>query len=222
MQDIVIENDRPRMNKSTRLEFGIERVIDKRSNVEANVFFDTVSNRGVGLTGLPLDILSGANFSEFVSNQQGGARGVRVVYTRRLNGTFTTSAGYAFGNGQKLSLEAITTPANVFEDAFFQTFFGEFDANLSTGTQIKTVYRLSPQATVFAIDPFKGSMAIYDPNLSILVTQSLPRLGLPFRAEAIIDARNLFDSQTNITGDEGSLRLNSQGRTLRGGISVRF
>lgn len=222
MQDIFIENDTAQINKSTRLEFGIERVLDNKSNIEANAFFDTVSSRGVGLTSIPIDILSGANFTEFMTNQQGNARGVRVVYTRRLNGTFSTAAGYAFGNGQKLSMEALSNPANAFEDDFFQTFFGQFDADFSTGTQIKTIFRLSPQATVFAIDPFQGRMAIYDPNLSVLVTQSLPTLGLPIRAEAIIDARNLFDSHANVNGEEGTLRINSKGRTLRGGISVRF
>jgi hypothetical protein len=221
MQDIFIENDAPQMNKSTRFEFGIERVLDNKSNIEANVFFDTVSGRGVGLTSLPIDILSGENF-DFVANQQGGARGVRVVYTRRLNGNFSTAAGYAFGNGQKLSLEALSNPSNVFEDDFFQTFFGQFDADFSTGTQIQTIFRLSPEATVFAIDPFQGRMAIYDPNLSVMVTQRLPNLGLPFRAEAIIDARNLFDSTSAVSGEEGTLKINSKGRTLRGGISLRF
>jgi hypothetical protein len=65
-------------------------------------------------------------------------------------------------------------------------------------------------------------MAIYDPSLSIMVTQSLPNLGLPIRAQAILDARNLFDYQTGVNGEEGSLRLNSQKRILRGGILVRF
>jgi len=65
-------------------------------------------------------------------------------------------------------------------------------------------------------------LAIYDPGLSILITQSLPTLGLPLRAEAIIDARNIFDFQTGLTGEDGSLRLNNQGRMLRGGIQVRF
>lgn len=222
IQDIFIENDAPQMSKSTRLEFGIERVLDNKSNIEANVFFDTISGRGVGLTSMPIDILSGANFSEFMTSQQGSARGVRVVYTRRLNGTFSTAAGYAFGNGQKLSLEALSNPGQVFEDDFFQTFFGQFDADFSTGTQIKTIFRLSPQATVFAIDPFQGKMAIYDPNLSVMFTQNLPTLGLPIRAEAIIDARNLFNTHANVNGEQGTLRINSKGRTLRGGISLRF
>ena len=71
--------------------------------------------------------------------------------------------------------------------------------------------------TVFAIDPFKGRLAIYDPGLSIFVTQSLPNLGLPFHAEAILDARNLFDFQTSVSGEFGSLRTNVQARMLRGG-----
>ncbi|MGC2238629.1 MAG: TonB-dependent receptor [Pyrinomonadaceae bacterium] len=222
VQDIFVENEKPQMSKAARLEFGIERVLSNKSNIEASAFFDTVSGRGVGLTSIPFDILSGANFTEFVTSQEGGARGVRVVYTRRINGMFSTAAGYALGNGQKLSGEAVSNPANAFEDDFFQTFFGQFDTELSTGTQIRTIFRLSPQATVFAIDPFQGRMAIYDPNLSVLVTQNLPTLGLPIRAEAIIDARNLFDSQSNIITEDGSLKLNSRGRTLRGGISVRF
>ena len=55
-----------------------------------------------------------------------------------------------------------------------------------------------------------------------MVTQSLPNLGLPFRAKAMLDARNLFDYQVGVSGEEGSLRLNSQKRVLRGGILVRF
>lgn len=222
MQDFVVENDKPRMQKTSRLEFGIERVLDNQSSVEANVFFDAVSNRGIGLSNLPFNSLNGESLADFVVNQQGRAQGVRIVYSRRLSSRFSTSAGYAFGNGQKLSPEAISNPAAIFETEFFQTFYGQFDADLKTGTQIKTIFRLSPEATVFAIDPFAGRMAIYDPSLSIMVTQSLPNLGLPFRAQAILDARNLFDYQAGVTGEEGSLRLNSQGRTLRGGILVRF
>jgi len=221
IQDIAVENAAPIMNKSTRIEFGIERVLSNKSNIEAAVFFDTIFNRGVGLTSIPNDFADG-EINEFVANQQGGAKGLRVVYSRRINGRFSAAIGYAFGNGQQLSEEAITNPANVFETDFFQTFFGQFNAQLRTGTEISTIYRLSPQATIFAIDPFQGRLAIYDPNLSVTVTQSLPTLGLPIRAKAIIDARNLFDTQINVFGEEGGLQLNSQRRTLRGTISVRF
>ena len=222
VDDLIIENGKPKMNRSSRLEFGIERVLDNRSSVEANVFFDTTMSRGVGLNSLPFDVLSSSAFNDIVANQQGRAQGVRVVYNRRLSGILSTAAGYSFGNGQRLSTKAITDPANVFENAVFRSFFGQLAADLRTGTSIKTIYRLSPQATIFAIDPFKGRLAIYDPGLSVLVTQSLPNLGLPFRAEAIVDARNLFDFQSGVASSEGRLQVNGQRRTLRGGILVRF
>lgn len=221
VQDFVIENDKPQMNKSSRFEFGVERILDESSSIEANVFFDLTSGRGVGLINMPIGFLGG-EAEKFVANQQGKAQGLRVVYSRRLNGIFSTSAGYAFGNGQKISEQAVTNPANVFENDYFQTFFGQFDADLRSGTQVKTIFRLSPQATVFAIDPFQGRMTIYDPGLSIVVTQSLPTLGLPIRAEAIIDGRNLLDFQNGVNTEEGSLKLSSQRRILRGGILVRF
>ena len=222
VEDLVFLGGEPQMNKSRRLEFGVERVIDNNSSVEANVFFDTTLGRGVGLNSFSFDTLGGGGFDEFVANQQGKSQGIRVVYTRRLNKLFTASSGYAFGNGQKLSTAAITDPLHVFESDFFHSFFGQLAADLKTGTSVRTIFRLSPQATVFAIDPFKGRVAIYDPGLSVEVTQSLPTFGLPLRAQAILDARNVFDFQSFATGEEGSLNLTGHGRMLRGGIQVRF
>jgi len=220
IEDFVVEEGKPLMNKSRRLEFGIERVLDNNSSIEANAFFDATPGRGVGLMNLPFN--DGAAFTELVGNQQGRAQGFRLVYSRRLNGNFSASAGYSLGSGQKLSGLPVSNPADLFKTDFFQSFFGQFDADFKTGTSVKTIFRLSPQATVFAIDPFQGRLAIYDPSLSILVTQNLPTLGLPIHAEAVVDARNLFDFQTGVVGEEGSLMLNSQRRGVRGGILVRF
>lgn len=222
VQDIVVDGGRPLMNKSRRFEFGVERVLDNNSTVEANVFFDATIGRGVGLTSLPAGTLDPEAFQEFTGNQQGGAQGFRLVYSRRLSGKFSAAAGYSFGVGQKLSDKGISNPAELFQTDVFQTFFGQFEADLRTGTSVKTIFRLSPQATVFAIDPFQGRLAIYDPSLSVLVTQNLPTLGLPFHAEAVVDARNLFGFTTGVAGDEGTLKLNNQNRALRGGILVRF
>ena len=221
-QSVAVEDEKPVMNKSRRLEFGVERVLSDKSNLEGTVFFDMVSGRGIGLVNVPLDALSSEGFAPFTVAQHGKTQGVRFLYSRRFGKTFSASAGYAFGSGQKLSPEAISNPGNVFENALFQSFAAQLNTDLKTGTQIKTVFRLSPQATVFAIDPFQGRLAIYDPGLSILITQSLPTLGLPIRAEAIFDAQNVLDSQTSVNTEQGTLRLNSQRRILRGGISVRF
>jgi len=92
----------------------------------------------------------------------------------------------------------------------------------STGTQVRTVLRFSPEATVFAIDPFAGRLGVYDPSLSIQVTQELPSFGLPVRAEAILDARNLLDAQTSSENGEVLTFFGNTRRSVRGGISVRF
>ncbi|HVQ55932.1 MAG TPA: carboxypeptidase-like regulatory domain-containing protein [Pyrinomonadaceae bacterium] len=221
VEDLVVENGKPLMNRASRFEFGIERVLDNASSIEANAFSDTVFGRGVGFTFAPFDSADG-DFAEFVGNQQGSSRGLRLVYSRRITGRLSATAGYSLGQGQRLSQNPISQPDKLFENGFFQTLFGQLEADLKTGTNVKTIFRLSPEATVFAIDPFQGRLTIYDPGLSILVTQSLPTWGLPFHAEAIIDARNLFDFRNGVFNEEGSLRANSGGKAIRGGILVRF
>ncbi|HEX5890339.1 MAG TPA: hypothetical protein VFY61_16640, partial [Pyrinomonadaceae bacterium] len=212
------------LERSHRLEFGIERVLDNSSNVEATAFFDTTSGRGVGLMSFPSSAFSGEAGDMFatVANQQGSSRGVRVVYTRRLNRVWTASAAYAFGRGQRLSASGFASPAELFENGLFQTAALQLGAGFSSGTQVRTVFRFSPEATVFAIDPFAGRLGVYDPSLSIQVTQDLPSFGLPVRAEAILDARNLLDAQIASDNGEFMTFIGTNRRSVRGGISVRF
>lgn len=223
-QPIALVDGRAVMERSRRFEFGVERILDDKSSIEANAFFDTTSNRGVGLMTTPLSAFAGENGEALikVANQQGAARGLRVVYSRRISQVFGASAGYSFGRGQRLSPRALSNPAELFDDGFFQTAALQLNADFQTGTHIRTVFRFSPGATVFAIDPFAGRLAVFDPSLSILVTQDLPTFGLPVRAEAVIDARNLLDTQASTEDDDTSLTIVSGRRSLRGGISVRF
>ncbi|HEX5964713.1 MAG TPA: carboxypeptidase regulatory-like domain-containing protein [Pyrinomonadaceae bacterium] len=212
------------LERSHRLEFGIERVLDNNSNIEATAFFDTTSGRGVGLLSMPATAFSGSSGDAFlhVANQQGTSRGMRVVYTRRLNRVWTASAGYAFGRGQRLAASAFSTPAELFETGLFQTAALQLGAGFHTGTQVRTILRFSPEATVFAIDPFAGRLGVYDPSLSIQVTQDLPSFGLPVRAEAILDARNLLDAQVSSETGDVLTFVGTNRRSVRGGISVRF
>lgn len=223
-QAVAFVGGRAVMGQSRRLEFGMQRVLDNRSNVEAAAFMDMSSGRGVGLMAMPLSAFSGDPSMAIaeVANQNGSARGLRVVYSRRLNHVWSASAGYSFGRGQKLSPQGITNPADLFSNGYFQTAALQVAGDLSTGTHVQTVFRFSPQATVFAIDPFAGRLAVYDPSLSVEITQDLPTFGLPVRAQAIIDARNLFDFQSRTSNGETMLEAGTYARSLRGGILVRF
>ncbi len=223
-QPIAFVGGRAVMGQSRRLEFGVERVLDNRSSVEASAFMDMTSGRGIGLMATPLSAFSGENAAAMLSvtSQEGSARGMRVVYSRRLSSVWNASAGYSFGRGQKLSSRGITNPADLFSNSFFQSGAVQVAGDWSTGTHVQTVFRFSPQATVFAIDPFAGRLAVYDPSLSIQVTQDLPTFGLPVRAQAVIDARNLLDVQTRTSNGDSVLEVCPIGRSVRGGISVRF
>jgi hypothetical protein len=223
VESVAEVNDKPVLNKNRRFEIGIERVLDNSSSIEGAAFFDTFSGRGVGLVGLPMGFLAGDENSPVqTANQTGKADGLRVAYHRRFGKIFSAGAGYSFGRGQKLSAAGLKDPQSLFTNQLFQTFMAQLSADLKSGTKVKAVYRLSPQATIFAIDPFAGRMAIYDPSISVMVVQTLPTWGLPFRAEAVIDARNLLDYTIQAVNEDGTIRLNSTGRCLRGGISVRF
>jgi hypothetical protein len=223
-QPVAFVDGRAVMGSSRRFEVGVQRVLDNNSNAEATAFFDTTSGRSVGLLSTPLSAFSGPAGEALMSiaNQQGGARGMRIVYTRRLSRVWSASAGYSFGRGQRLSPRGITAPGDVFSNGFFQTAALQLGAGFGKGTHVRTVLRFSPDATVFAIDPFAGRLAVYDPSLSIQVTQDLPTFGLPVRAEAVIDARNLLDFQPGTDNGEILTQISTTRRSVRGGISLRF
>jgi hypothetical protein len=223
-QPVLFVDGQAVMERSRRFEIGIERVLDNESSVEATAFFDTTTGRGLGLLSTPISAFSGDSGATMmtVANQEGAARGMRVVYARRISSVWSASAGYSFGRGQRLSANGITNPADLFDNGFFQTAALQLDAGLPTGTNVRTVFRFSPEATVFAIDPFAGRLAVYDPSLSIQVTQDLPTFGLPVRAEAVIDARNLLDVQAQTDNGDTLTQLGFTRRSLRGGISLRF
>lgn len=223
-QPIALVDGRAVMEKSRRFELGVERVLDNQSSVEATAFFDTTSNRGVGLLSTPLNAFASEGSAALlgVANQEGAARGLRVVYSRRMNKVLSASAGYSFGHGQSLSTHGLTTPSRLFDNKFFQTAAVQIGADMPSGTHVRTIFRFSPKATVFAIDPFAGRLAVFDPSLSILVTQDLPTFGLPVHAEAVIDARNLFDTQTSADDGETIMSIFTSRRSVRGGILVRF
>jgi hypothetical protein len=211
----------PVMDRSYRLQFGGEQILSDKSSVEVMAFFDTVSGHGVGLLSVPTE---GALADLRTAAMKGRSRGVRVVYHRRVNDIIEGSVGYSFGEGQRLDARGVTEPANLFKNENYHVFSAKVDANfVQTGTRLSTVLRLAPAQAVFAIDPFQGQIATYDPNLSLSLMQDLPAFSfVPGQWTAIVDLRNLFDQQGAI-GDGGQELIASRyNRLVRVGVSVRF
>jgi hypothetical protein len=212
----------PLTDSSYRLQVGAERILSDKSSVEMMAFFDTVSGHGVGLLAIPVERVEDQVFQN--AQQKGRSRGLRLVYNRRINSILNGSIGYAFGEGQQLDENGISDPAHLFSNSAFQIVSAKINANfISTGTQISTVLRLAPARAVFAIDPFEGQIATYDPNISISLSQALPNLGfLPGQLEALVDVRNLLDQQASVADDRQQLISSRFNRLVRVGVSMRF
>ena len=63
---------------------------------------------------------------------------------------------------------------------------------------------------------------MYDPNVSIYVTQALPTFGLPVKCQALIDMRNLLNQTTGIESDTAQLIAARSQRSVRGAISFQW
>lgn len=228
----------PELDRSRRFEFGIERIFQAgASSLEASAFYDIVSGHGVGVLALPLEaspetqdafarVANFAGGAGQIGGMQGAARGVRVMYARRFGDYVTASAGYSLGRGSRLNDAALEdlTPARVFRHGYFQVATAKLDLDFTerSGTRISTVVRLSPDAVIFAIDPFAGRMSVYDPNINIYVTQDLPSFGLPLRCQAIVDIRNLLNQVGGVEDESLKLVAARNFRTVRGGLAFRW
>lgn len=231
--EIAMTGNAPMADRSSRVEVGFERVLgeDGDSSIEAAAFYDMLSGHGVGVLALPLDG-SPETQSAFqqvahqVAAMNGAARGIRVMYAKHLNDYLTASVGYSFGQGQRFNEVALNeaTPAQLFTNSNFQVASASLDLNLThrTGTRVSTVVRLSPSAVVFAIDPFAGRMSVYDPNVSIYITQLLPSFGLPVKCQALVDVRNLLNQTNGVENDRAQLIAARLQRSVRGAISIQW
>lgn len=225
-------NGSPIMDRSQRFELGVERLLgDGETSVGASAFYDLISGHGVGILALPLEASpeTQATFQQVahqVTAMNGAARGLRVMLKHRINNHIAASAGYSYGYGSRFNNEPVQTltPDKLFRSGFFQVASAKLDLDFTekTGTHISTVIRLSPDAVVFAIDPFAGQMGVYDPNINIYVTQELPNFGLPVRWQAIVDIRNLLDQNKGV--EDGALQLAAAAarRSVRGGLAFRW
>jgi hypothetical protein len=228
----------PELDRSRRFEVGIERIFkhrgDQTSSLEASAFYDIIAGHGLGVLALPLEVspetqAAFAQVADQVTAMQGAARGVRVMYARRFRDYASASVGYSLGRGSRLNDASVSDvadliPSRLVRNGYFQVATAKLDLDFTpqTGTRVSTVVRLSPDAVIFAIDPFAGRLSVYDPNLNIYVTQDLPSFGLPLKWQAIIDVRNLLNQLGGV--DDGDFRLVAARnyRTVRGGVAFRW
>jgi hypothetical protein len=205
-------------DRSRRFEVGVGHLIDEQSNVEVMAFVDTATGHGIGFLAVPADAPGEHEFT--TGELSGRTSGLRVVYTRKFNDVLTGTVGYAVGRGMRVSASGLADPASMFEPATFNMLAARLDADFASGTRISAVYRVGPDAIVFAIDPFAGKMTAFTPSASIFIAQPIPSFGfLPGQWEATLDLRNIFDIRRAVDED---LSIAEYSRFVRAGVALRF
>lgn len=238
-KDIAFSGNRPVQDKSRRFEVGLERAMrNGQSVIEASAFYDVISGHGVGILEFPLDNSPATDealqqIAHNVTAMNGAARGIRFMYKHTLNSHISASIGYSYGRGSYINNLALmrvadpisdVAPGDIFKGGYFQVGTAKVDVDFPkrTGTHISTVIRFSPDAVVFAVDPFAGRMSVFDPNINIYVTQDLPNFGLPLRWQALVDLRNLLNENIGTDDGSGKVLLARTHRIVRGGLAFRW
>lgn len=213
-------SDDSRLQRSNRFEFGMERLIGRQSSIESMVFLDLTDHKQMSFVSIPL--VSG-QLQELFGSYSGDSVGARIIYSTNVNSKMKLAGGYSFGFAPRIGITDLDESGNpVLASHGVHSFFAQLITELGTETYLRTIVRLSPEATIYAVDPFLGRIAVYDPGVSFVLTRILPNMGLPIRAEASIDARNIFDQSAETVSDETRLRFTPHRRILKGGILVRF
>jgi hypothetical protein len=213
---VAIMGSKPVADRSYRVQLGGEKVLADGSRLEVMAFFDEVSGRGLEFIAVPL---GQGEIKRHVAEQKGRAKGLRFVYHRRLNHFLEGTFGYAIADG-----EYSIGPARFFMGGLLQVASAKIDAYLiRTGTRVSTVVRVAPERAYLTLDPFRGRIGAYNPNLSLLLVQELPSMGfLPGQLAALLDVRNLFDQVASVSDEQQELIAGRFGRQVRVGLALRF
>lgn len=206
------------LQNNQRYEVGYSHTFKDRSRLETTLFWDKVSSRAL-LQATNSESESSQDLT--INNiQSANNKGLRVVFSQPITSNVSAMVGYSFGQGQELDFSSNGQPS--VSVGYFHIFTGKLAAQLvSTGTKISAVVRVASPNAFLAIDPFEKQLKMFDPNVSIYLTQAVPMFSfIPGRWEATLDARNLLDLQ--IGNQHTKPVLSQYWRTVRGGVSVRF
>jgi len=204
------------LEDTNRLELSVERILNEVSAIEGGIFVDLMSRNE-----FPPEGISGSTTRGGISNSIPSSKpGFKLVYRRNFSPSFSGSLG--FSNSSYQTTEGNSNSFSPSKRRDFQNVFTKLDANLGEGTQISTVLRLSSATRLVMVDPFQNQIMIHDPGLSVIVTRSLPNLGMPFNAQASIDARNITELLQSVNSEESSGRHGIRKGSLRGSLLLRF
>ena len=225
---VLFRDGRPVLEGTWHQEASVEHRLTSRSTLSAAVFHDAARHEAVFGTG------AGANpefFQDAFSSAflyDGGKTdswGTRVAYRQKLTENLDFVAVYTRA-GALSPVGELNADTGDLRDNFatrnHQGLAARVSAKLPhSGTQVTAGYQWISGATLSLVDPFGAAAYQVDPNLHLLVRQTLP--GLNKHWEALADFSNLLaQGYVPAGGLDSQMKLVPVMRSFRGGVSFQF
>ena len=227
----------PVLEEGRHLEAAWDQELGRRYRAQAGVFYDSLSNVAVSMTGVqPAGFFPGLlrdPFSNryFVSGGNYSGPGARASFAAMLSDNSDVVIGYSYAEGlQAVAGNLVAESPRALREMMQAQRGHSFSVKVATtvpgvDTHVVTSYRWLPSHSVMAADPYDQSLGRADPYMNVVFLQPLPSPNiLPGQFEAVLDIRNLLAEGYLLvqTPEGGRSLLFPAARAVRGGFNFIF
>ncbi len=228
---------RPALEQGRHLEASWEQEWGSRYRTQAGVFYDSLSDVALSMTGgqvggfFPGLLRDPFSNRYFLSGGDYSGPGMRASVAATLWRDSEVVVGYSFAEGLQAGMTNLTaeTPQALREMVQAQRGHS-FSVKVSSTvpgieTRVITSYRWIPRHSVVASDPYDRSLGRAEPYMNVVLLQPIPSPNiLPGQFQAVMDFSNLLaEGYLPLqTPDGGRALLFPAARSFRGGFNFVF
>lgn len=224
---LLLNHGRSVLQNNLHEEVAVERSLGGKSGLQAAVFHDHSDHTAVFGEGAATnsDFLQDF-FSNAFAYDAGASSswGTRVAYHQKISDNLDAALIYAWAGALAPDASPLGNAVAELRDSlatrYRQSVAGRLSARMPrTGTQFSVSYKWINGATVSRQDAYGESYFRVDPNLNLIIRQSLPG-----HFEAICDFGNLLDQGYVPVAStrDGVVLLVPSTRSIRGSLSFQF
>jgi len=227
----------PVLEEGSHLEAAWEQQWGTRYRAQAGVFYDSLSDVALSMTGgqsagfFPGLLRDPFSNRYFLSGGNYSGPGARASFAAMLSDHSDVIVGYSYAEGLQAVSGNLVAESPQALRAMMQADRGHsFSVKVSTkvpgvDTRVITSYRWLPGNSVLAPDPYDQSLGRAEPYMNVVFLQPLPSPNiLPGQFEAVLDIRNLLAEGYLLvqTPEGGRSLLYPAARAFRGGFNFIF
>ena len=227
----------PVLEEGRHLEAAWEQELGTRYRAQAGVFYDSLSDVALSMTGVqsagffPGLLRDPFSNRYFVSGGNYSGPGARASFAAMLSDNSEVVIGYGYAEGlQAVAGNLVAESPQALREMMQAERGHSFSVKVSTtvpgiDTRVMTSYRWLPSYSVMAADPYDQSLGHAEPYMNVVFLQPLPLPNiLPGQFEAVVDIRNLLaEGYLPVqTPEGGNSLLFPAARAFRGGFNFIF